>query len=81
MADIIRRATPPDFSKLHDALWPALETVDIAIFGTLAGVILAVPLAVLAAANVTPSRVSIISRAASSASRAPCRTWSGRCSS
>ncbi|MBS0247388.1 MAG: phosphonate ABC transporter, permease protein PhnE [Proteobacteria bacterium] len=57
MADIIRRSVPPDFSKLHDALWPALETVDIAIFGTLAGVIMAVPLAVLAAANVTPSRV------------------------
>jgi phosphonate transport system permease protein len=56
MADIIRRATPPDFSKFHDALWPALETIDIAIFGTLAGVILAIPLAVLAAANVTPSR-------------------------
>ncbi len=56
MADIIRRAMPPDFSKFHDALWPALETVDIAIFGTLAGVILAIPLAVLAATNVTPSR-------------------------
>ena len=56
MADIIRRAMPPDFSKLHDALWPALETVDIAIFGTWTGVIIAIPLAVLAAANVTPSR-------------------------
>jgi phosphonate transport system permease protein len=57
MADIIRRATPPDFSQLPDMLWPALETVDIAIFGTIAGVCMAVPLAVLAAANVTPSRV------------------------
>ncbi|HTQ82479.1 MAG TPA: phosphonate ABC transporter, permease protein PhnE [Pseudolabrys sp.] len=56
MADIIRRAVPPDFSKLPNTLWPALETVDIAIFGTLAGVIMAIPLAVLAAANVTPSR-------------------------
>ena len=56
MADIIRRAMPPDFSKLRDALWPALETIDIAIFGTISGVILAIPLAVLAAANVTPSR-------------------------
>ena len=56
MADIIRRAVPPDFSKLPGTLWPALETVDIAIFGTMTGVILAVPLAVLAAANVTPSR-------------------------
>jgi phosphonate transport system permease protein len=57
MIDIVRRATPPDFSKLDTALWPALETVDIAIFGTVAGVIMAVPLAVLAAANVTPSRL------------------------
>ena len=57
MADIIRRATPPDFSKFRTELWLALETIDIAIFGTIAGVILAVPLAVLAAANVTPSRI------------------------
>lgn len=56
MVDIIRRATPPDFAKLPDVAWPTLETVDIAIFGTLAGVMLALPLAVLAAANVTPSR-------------------------
>jgi phosphonate transport system permease protein len=56
MVDIISRATPPDFSKLPDALWPALETFDIAIFGTLAGVCMALPLAVLAASNVTPSR-------------------------
>lgn len=57
MADLIRRAVPPDFSKLPDALWPALETIDIAIFGTFAGVVMAIPLAVLAAANVTPSRI------------------------
>jgi phosphonate transport system permease protein len=57
MVDIIRRATPPDFSKLPDVVWPALETIDIAIFGTLAGVAMALPLAVLAATNVTPSRL------------------------
>lgn len=56
MADILRRAMPPDFSQFPSALWPALETVDIAIVGTLAGVCLALPLAGLAAANVTPSR-------------------------
>ena len=56
MADIIGRAMPPDFSRFPDMLWPALETIDIAIFGTVAGVCMAVPLAVLAAANVTPSR-------------------------
>jgi phosphonate transport system permease protein len=57
MADIIRRATPPDFAQIGHVWWPALETVDIAIFGTLGGVILALPLAVLAADNVSPSRV------------------------
>jgi phosphonate transport system permease protein len=56
MADIIRRAMPPDFTKFADELMPALVTVDIAIFGTFGGVVLAIPLALLAAANVTPSR-------------------------
>ena len=57
MVDIVRRAMPPDFSRLPDVAWPTLETVDIAIFGTIGGVAMALPLAVLAAANVTPSRV------------------------
>ncbi len=56
MADIIRRAMPPDFAEINKIWWPTLETVDIAIFGTVGGVILALPLAILAAANVTPSR-------------------------
>ncbi len=56
MVDIIRRATPPDFSKLPDVAWPTLETIDIALFGTVAGVAMALPLAVLAATNVSPSR-------------------------
>jgi phosphonate transport system permease protein len=56
MADIIRRAMPPDFGKIDMVWWPALETIDLGIFGTLGGIILALPLAVLAAANVTPSR-------------------------
>ncbi|HEY6432871.1 MAG TPA: hypothetical protein VIZ17_12890, partial [Acetobacteraceae bacterium] len=46
MVDIIRRATPPDFSKLPDVAWPTLETIDIALFGTVAGVAMALPLAV-----------------------------------
>lgn len=55
MADIIRRAMPPDFSKIDMVWWPALETIDLAIFGTLGGVIMALPPAILAAVNVTPS--------------------------
>jgi phosphonate transport system permease protein len=49
MADIISRATPPDFTSLPDIVWPALETLDIALFGTVCGVIMAIPFAVLAA--------------------------------
>ena len=45
MADIIRRAMPPDFGKIDMVWWPALETIDLAIFGTLGGVIMALPLA------------------------------------
>jgi phosphonate transport system permease protein len=56
MADIIWRAMPPDFSKLPSAARPTLQTVDIALFGTLVGIIIAIPLALLAAANMTPSR-------------------------
>jgi phosphonate transport system permease protein len=56
MADLIRRAMPPAFYRFPDMLWPTLETVDIALFGTIFGVVLALPLAVLAATNVTPSR-------------------------
>ena len=57
MVDILRRASPPDFSKLPDVVWPTLETIDIAIFGTIGGVLMALPLAVMAATNVTPSRM------------------------
>ncbi len=56
MADIIRRAMPPDFAQLPEAFWPTLQTLDIALFGTIIGVILAVPLSLLAATNMTPSR-------------------------
>jgi phosphonate transport system permease protein len=55
MADIIRRAVPPDISVLPNLLWPALETVDIGLFGTVAGVLLALPLAILAARNTSPA--------------------------
>ncbi len=55
IADIVSRAMPPDVSKLPDLAWPALETVDIGIFGTVAGVFLALPLAILAARNTSPA--------------------------
>jgi phosphonate transport system permease protein len=56
MADLIWRAIPPDFSQLPAALWPTLQTIDIALFGTMVGIVIAIPLALLAATNMTPSR-------------------------
>ncbi|HLH95956.1 MAG TPA: phosphonate ABC transporter, permease protein PhnE [Xanthobacteraceae bacterium] len=56
MADIIRRSMPPDFSRFPSTLWPTLQTVDIALFGTAIGIVIALPLALLAAVNMTPSR-------------------------
>lgn len=55
MADILARSMPPDFSELPKQLWPAFETVDIAVFGTVFGVAFAFPLAILAARNTTPA--------------------------
>jgi len=64
MADIISRSMPPDFSSIRDQLWPALETVDIGIFGTFFAVFLALPLAILAASNTTPAKPAyVIARA------------------
>jgi phosphonate transport system permease protein len=56
MADILRRSFPPDLAHLPQALGGVLETLDIALLGTSVAVVLSVPLAVLAADNVTPSR-------------------------
>lgn len=56
IADIVARSMPPAFDKLPSLLWPTAETIDVAIFGTVVGIIAAVPFAVLAARNVTPAR-------------------------
>jgi phosphonate transport system permease protein len=60
IADILSRSWPPDLGKLPDALWPALETVDIALFGTVAALVMALPLSILAARNTTPARPAYI---------------------
>lgn len=55
MANLIARSVPPNFSSFPQQVWPILETVDIALFGTFFGVFLALPLAWLAAHNTTPA--------------------------
>lgn len=56
MADIISRSLPPAFDQFGSTLMPVLETIDLAIFGTVIGVLLAFPLSILAARNVTPGK-------------------------
>lgn len=57
LANLISRMLPPDLESAPRAAGAALETVQMALVGTLASAILSVPLAFLAARNVTPNRI------------------------
>ncbi len=58
-ADLGARMMPPKWSYM-DKLWvPLWDTLNIATLGTLIGVILAIPVAFMAASNTTPSRLFI----------------------
>lgn len=54
-ADIGSRMMPPRLSYLPELLMPLWDTLNIATLGTIAGVIMAVPVAFCAARNTTPS--------------------------
>jgi phosphonate transport system permease protein len=54
-ADIGSRMLPPRLSYLPELLVPLWDTITIATLGTIGGVIMAVPVAFLAARNTTPS--------------------------
>jgi len=55
MQDIGSRMMPPAWSFVNELWWPLWETINIATLGTLIGLIMAVPVAFLAARNTTPS--------------------------
>jgi phosphonate transport system permease protein len=57
MADVFVRMFPPDLSFLSRLIDPAIETVQIAVWGTLLAVIASAPLCLLAARNTTPHPV------------------------
>lgn len=57
--DIGSRMLPPDWLYINELLWPLWETLNIATLGTLLGVMIAAPVAFLAASNTTPSRVFV----------------------
>lgn len=54
-ADIGSRMLPPRWSYIEKLLLPLWDTLNIATLGTLLGIIIAVPVAFLAARNTTPS--------------------------
>ncbi len=63
MADIVARSLPPSFATFSDAMSAALETFDIALIGTLAALVLALPFSICAAENLTPARpVYVVAR-------------------
>ncbi|EHJ95452.1 phosphonate ABC transporter, inner membrane subunit [Agrobacterium tumefaciens 5A] len=53
--DILSRAFPPRLFYLSELIAPLWDTLNMATLGTLAGTLLAVPIAFLAARNTTPS--------------------------
>lgn len=57
IGDFIQRSFPPNLAIVGDLVHPAIETVQIAIWGTLLGVIFAIPLSFLAARNLNSNRV------------------------
>ena len=55
IGDFISRMFPPNWGFLDRLVKPVLETIQLAIWGTLLGVLLALPLCFFAARNLTPS--------------------------
>lgn len=54
-ADIASRMFPPRWSYINELWLPLWDTLNIATLGTLGGIVMAVPVAFLAARNTTPS--------------------------
>ena len=55
VVDLAGRMVPPDWTFFDDIVPPMIETVNIATLGTILAVIMAFPVAVLAARNTTPN--------------------------
>lgn len=54
LGDLLGRMLPPDFTILPDLVDPILETVRMAVVGTVLAAVIALPFGVMAARNVTP---------------------------
>ena len=58
ISDLVGRMLPPDWGFAGVLVGPLVQTVNIATLGTATAVVLSLPIAVLAALNTTPSRVT-----------------------
>jgi phosphonate transport system permease protein len=55
MGDMVARMLPPDLGRLESIAWRLLETCQMAVAGTVIGVVLSLPLAVLATDRHSPN--------------------------
>ena len=55
IADVLGRMLPPNWGYITRLWSPVAETIQIALWGTVLGVVLALPLTFLAARNLTPA--------------------------
>lgn len=58
--DIVGRMLPPDFSNFQTLAMSMLETIEIAMLGTLLAILLSIPLALLSARNISPGYIPFI---------------------
>ncbi|SMP50846.1 phosphonate ABC transporter, permease protein PhnE [Anoxynatronum buryatiense] len=56
MADLFRRMAHPNFSYMGEVLEKIMETLEIAILSSMTGVMLAIPVSLLTAENISPNR-------------------------
>lgn len=56
--DLLERMVPPDAAYTGEIISPLLETVHIAILGTVLAIIMALPVAFISARNTTPNRLT-----------------------
>ncbi len=60
LTDLFVRMYPPDVGYTGEIVAPLIETVHIAVLGTAGALVLAIPVALLAAENTTPNRVTYL---------------------
>lgn len=54
MLDYLNRMYPPNFAYAPRVVWPMIQTIEVAIWGTTFAIIGAIPLGILAAKNIAP---------------------------